>query len=132
MRQVTRVFYYGYTLMLLGVGGSGVLIAPWELPHIFAVDLSAMGAQPAATLLNQYRFLKSMELAFGLFCWLYRRPIWAGGQARGLFLAGVFAGVAARAISIGVDGVPHWAFLVFAALELVCGLLMAIQPWRSA
>lgn len=132
MRQVTRVFYAGYTFMLIGIGGSGVLIARWELPRIFLVDLAAMGAQPAATLLNQYRFLKSMELAFGMVCWLYRRPIWAGGQARGLFLAGLFGGVAARAISIAVDGVPDWPFLVFAALELVCGVLMAIQPWRSA
>jgi hypothetical protein len=132
MRQVARVFYYGYTLMLPGVGGSGVLIARWELPNIFAVDLSAMAAQPAATLLNQYRFLKSMELAFGLFCWLYRGPIWAGGQARVLVLAGVFAGVAARTVSLAMDGVPQWAFPVFAALELVCGLLMAIQPWRPA
>lgn len=132
MRRVAQVFYYGYTLMLLCVGGSGILIAPWELSRVFSVDLAAMGALPAATLLNQYRFLKSMELAFGLFCWLYRRPIWAGGRARLLFLAGVFAGVAARVISIEADGLPHWAFLVFAGLELICGALMLIQPWRPA
>ncbi len=130
MRRAAQVFYYGYTLMLLGVGGSGILIASWELPHIFAVDLSAMAARPAATLLNQYRFLKSMELAFGLFCWVYRRDIWAGGTARRLFLAGVFGGVAARIVSLAMDGVPHPAFLAFAGLELICGLLMLIQPQR--
>lgn len=132
MPLVTRVFYYGYTWMLLCVGGSGILIAAWELPHIFSVDLSAMAPQPAATLLTQYRFLKSMEFAFGLFCWVYRREIWAGGTARRLFLAGVFGGVAARLISLTKDGVPQWAFLVFAALEFVCGVLMLLQPSRPA
>lgn len=132
LRRVTRVFYWGYTLMLIGVGGSGILIARWELPQIFSVDLPAMGQAPAATLLNQYRFLKSIELASGLFCWLYRDRIWAGGEARALFLAGVLAGCTARALSIAMDGVPHWAFLVFLALELACALLMAIQPWRPA
>jgi hypothetical protein len=132
MRKATRVFYAGYTLMLLAIGGSGTLIAPWELSYIFSVDLSAMGAQPAATLLNQYRFLKSTELAFGLFCWLYRRSIWAGGQARLLFLTGIFAGVAGRAISIVIDGVPYWPFLAFAGLEFICGVLMLLQPGRAA
>lgn len=132
MPLVTRVFYYGYTWMLLGVGGSGVLIAGWELPHIFSVNLSTMAPQQAATLLTQYRFLKSMEFAFGLFCWVYRRWIWTGGTARRLFLAGVFGGVAARLISLVMDGVPHWAFLVFAGLELICGVLMMLQPTRPA
>jgi Domain of unknown function (DUF4345) len=130
LRRTARVFYGGYTLMLLGIGGSGILIAPWELPHIFAVDVTALGAQPAATLLNQYRFLKSTELAFGLFCWWYGREVWAGGKARLLFLAGVGGGCAARALSIAVDGVPAWPFLVFLALELACAVLTAVQPWR--
>lgn len=132
MLLATRVFYYGYTWMLLGVGGSGILIASWELPHVFSVDVSAMAPLPAATLLTQYRFLKSMEFAFGLFCWVYRRRIWGGGTARRLFLAGVFGGVAARLVSLMIDGVPHWAFLVFAGLELICGILMLLQPTRSA
>ena len=132
VRRITQVFYYGYTLMLLGVGGSGILIARWELSSIFSIDLAAMGSEPAATLLNQYRFLKSTELGFGLFCWVYRHRIWAGGEARILFLAGVLGGCAARALSIVVDGVPNWPFLVFLGLELMCALLMAIQPWRLA
>jgi hypothetical protein len=132
MTQITRLFYTAYTFMLLGIGGSGILIAPWELSHVFAVDLSAMGPMPAATLLNQYRFLKSTELAFGLFCWFWQRSVWRGGQTRMLFLAGLSAGVAARTLSIIIDGVPHWAFLAFTGLELTCGVLMAILPWRPA
>ncbi len=133
MRVLTRWFYYGYTWMLLGVGGSGILIAPWELTHVFAVDLAGMGPGPAATLLNQYRFLKSTEFAFGLYCWLFRHATLAGGQARSLFLAGLFTGVAARVVSLLVDGMPHWAFLLFALLEFICGALVLAggsRRWR--
>ena len=124
MRVVTNIFYFGYTTMLLAIGASGIFIARWELSRLFAVDLAGMGAGPAATLLNQYRFLKSTELAFGLFCWLFRHAIFAGGNARRLFFIGLFGGVGARLLSLIVDGPPHWIFLLFAALELICGLLM--------
>jgi Domain of unknown function (DUF4345) len=132
LKRIAQIFYYGYTVMLLGIGGSGILIARWELSSVFSVDLAAMGSMPSATLLNQYRFLKSSEFAFGLYCWLYRRRIWAGGEARVLFLIGIFAGCAARALSIALDGAPHWAFQVFLMLELICALLMTFQPWRPA
>ncbi len=128
----TNIFYYGYTAMLLGVGASGIFIAQWELSRLFAVDLAGMGSEPAATLLTQYRFLKSTELVFGLFCWLFRHAIFAGGEARRLFFIGLFGGVGARLFSLITDGRPHWIFLLFAALELICGLLMlALGPQRG-
>ncbi len=113
-----RVFFYGYTWMLPGAGGSGILIAPWELPHVFSVNRSAMAPQSAATLLAQCRFLKSMEFAFSLFRRVYRQRIRAGGMA--------------RLISLAVDGVPHRAFLISAGPEPISGVLTGRQPLRPA
>ena len=127
MSLLTRILFWGYALMLVGVGASGIFIADWELSRIFQVPLSDMGALQRATILNQYRFLKSIEFAFGLFSLLYREEIFRVAKFKRVFLIGVFAGVGARSLAIVLDGVPHWAFLVFVALELATGVLVWIQ-----
>jgi hypothetical protein len=132
MARVTQVFFWGYALMLVGVGASGILIAPWELARVFGVDLSAMGEQERATLLNQYRFLKAVELAFGLFCVCYRREISRRGRALRVFLAGLSAGVIARMGSWLADGTPRAVFLVLMMLELATGVLVWHASRRTA
>lgn len=131
MSRTALVFFYGYTAMLLCVGFSGIFIAHWELQRIFGIKLSLMTHEGAATILNQYRFLKAMEFSFGVFCLSYRTKIFAGGGARKLFLAGVFTGVAARSISIIASGWPQWAFTIFLVLELACGVLVMMQPGEA-
>jgi hypothetical protein len=128
MRRIALVCFWGYTGMLLVIGASGILIAPWELTHIFSIPLDSLSGEQRASILNQYRFLKSAEFAFGIFCVTHRAAIFDGGLSLRIFLCGVFAGVFARLLSLLVDGVPQWAFLTFAALELVTGVLV----WRAA
>ncbi|GAB2889374.1 DUF4345 domain-containing protein [Paralcaligenes sp. KSB-10] len=124
MPTLSRWFFWGYTLMLLGVGVSGVFIASWELRVVFSVPMDHMNDAARATLLNQYRFLKSLELGFGIFCIAYRRRIFLRSLAHKVFLAGVFAGVAARMGGWLADGRPSPVFIAFAVLELATGLLV--------
>jgi hypothetical protein len=131
MALATRVLFWGYVLMLLVVGASGVFIAEWELTRIFAVRLDDMDKLARSTILNQYRFLKSVEFAFGLFSVLCRGEIFRVRKYNRIFLIGLFGGVAARTLAIALDGVPHWAFLVFLALELATGVLVLIQSKRT-
>ncbi len=128
MTLLRRLFFYGYTFMLIGVGASGIFIAHWELTHVFRLPLSSLGAEVQATILTQYRFLKSAEFSFGLFCYYFRKEIFQGTSLRFLFVTMVFLGVGARVLSLFIDGMPHWAFLVFATLEAVTGILMLIAP----
>lgn len=131
MGPLARLFFWGYALMLLGVGASGMLIATWELPTVFAVAMDSMGELQRATLLNQYRFLKALEFAFGLFCVVYRHEIFTAGKDHRVFLGGLSAGVAARLGSCFVDGTPRIAFIVFMVLELVTGLLVWLSVQRK-
>jgi Domain of unknown function (DUF4345) len=124
MARIARIFFWGYALMLIGIGASGVLVARWELVNVFAVPLATLNDTVQATLLNQYRFLKALELAFGIFCVSFRHDVFRSGVAHRVFLAGVFAGVAARLGSWIADGDPRPLFLLFAALELVTGVLV--------
>ena len=123
MARFTVLCFWGYVLMLIGIGASGILIAPWELKHVFMLPLDSFPAKVQATLLNQYRFMKSVELSFGLFCWIWHLNIFQPGLFNRVFLAGVFLGVAARLLSWLIDGQPHGVFLMFAALELLTGVL---------
>jgi hypothetical protein len=114
--------FYGYTGMLLAVGGSGIFIAGWELKRIFRVGLDAMASVDRSTLLNQYRFLKSLELTFGIWSITFRDEILRPSPQNGVFVTGVFLGVLARTLSIVIDGRCRWVFVVFLVLELVTGI----------
>jgi membrane protein implicated in regulation of membrane protease activity len=122
------LFLIGYGLMFLVVGMAGVFIAPWELERVFRLDPAWLTQPEGATFLNQYRFLKAAEAAFGLFCVYHRRDILAGGQNFVIFVAGCFLAILARALSWAVDGPPRTAFVLFLVLEA----LTLILVWRHA
>ena len=118
VKSLATVFQFGYGLMLLGVGAVGIFTARWELASVFGVPADA-------TFFNQYRFLKSLEFALGLFCLGYRQRILRGGSEAWLFLTLVGVGVFARALSWGVDGQPRPVFVGFILLEAATFLLVA-------
>ena len=128
MAFLRKLFFYGYVFMFIGVGASGIFIASWELPHIFHLPLSMLTPEVRATMLTQYRFLKSAELSYGLFAFFFREAIFAGETVRKLFVTAVFLGVFARVLSVFVDGLPGWIWLAFAGLEAITGILMWTAP----
>jgi hypothetical protein len=122
------LFLIGYSLMLIVVGLTGVFTAEWELARVFGLDPIWLALPAGATFLNQYRFLKAAEAAFGLFCLCHRRDILAGGPNWAIFLSGCALGILARAWSWAVDGTPRTAFIVFLILEALTFLLV----WHHA
>jgi hypothetical protein len=124
MRILNAILFYGYAIMLLLIGSSGIFIAEWELKTFFHLRLEAMDGESHATLLNQYRFLKSMELGFGAFALLFRKEIFAEPKFNRFFLAILFAGVGARLLSMIIDGQPQMAYFAFTALELITGAVV--------
>ena len=117
-----------YALFLVAVGAYGVFWLQWELATFYGIDAATLAGRDGATLLNQFRFLKAIELTFGLFCLLYRRDIMAGGLACTLFLAGVGFGFCGRGLSMVLDGRPHGAFVFFMLVE---GVIFAVV-WLNA
>jgi hypothetical protein len=132
MTVLTQLFFWGYVAMLLGVGTSGIFIARWELTRVFHVPLATYPDGVRATLLNQYRFLKALELGFGAYAALFHREIFAVPSFHSLFLFVLFAAVAARALSMLVDGRPSAVFVAFTVLELITGVLVLATPLRPA
>lgn len=116
MREAAKWSVIGYALMLLGVGFTGVVAARWELQAFFGVHLDKVDSG-AGTILNQYRFLKSVEFGAGVFCILFLGPILDGGRAAAVFLVLAVGAVIARCIALAFDGTPTWPFFVFLGLE---------------
>ncbi|MGH2627049.1 MAG: DUF4345 domain-containing protein [Anaerolineales bacterium] len=126
MKALSAIFFYGWVGTLLLLGGAGIFTAEWELARIFDVDLAGM-SRDDSSLLNQYRFLKAVEFGIGLFCLVFRREIYSVRAFNRLFLAVVFLGAGARALSIALDGWPHWSFTGIMVLEFLTGIVVALH-----
>ena len=131
MIRLTRLLTLIYALALTLVGGSGVFIAEWELQHVFALDTAALAPPVAATLLNQYRFLKAIEFAAGVACLIGFERIFAEPPITRLFLLLVGAGAGARVLAIVADGWPKPVFLGFLVVELAVFVLVALHHVRN-
>lgn len=118
LRISANVLFFGYSAMLLGVGLAGIFTADWELARVFRVDITGMPPLDRATFVNQYRFLKALELGLGVFCFVYRRRIFAERSFNRFFLFFVLAGAVARVLSLVLDGPAKWPFIAFLALEV--------------
>lgn len=117
MQLLTALFYYGYVGVLILAGGWGVLGARLDHRLLFGLDVSTLEPKAAASLLSQYRFLRAIELGFGLFALLFKREIYTVPLYNHVFLTAMFLGIVARVISLVLDGRPRSAFYFFLGYE---------------
>lgn len=125
MRVVALVMFYGWSGALLALGAPGIFTGRWELETIFGLDLVTLGQERTATLLNQYRFLKAIEFGFGLFCFIFRDEIFTRRLFNRFFLLVVFVSSGARAVSMVMEGMPHWGLTGITVLEFATGVVIA-------
>src|SRR4051794_18499628 len=118
MTTITQWLFWGYVGMLVGIGASGIFIAPWELGNFFKIPLGGLEKAAHATFLSQYRFLKAMELGFGIFSVIFRQQIFTQPAYHQFFLIVLFAGAGARSLSILIDGRPSNFFIAVTVYEL--------------
>jgi hypothetical protein len=78
------------------------LVAGFDL--LTGLDLDQVPADAEANLLSQYRFLRAIELGFGVFTLMNRHEIFENVGYNALFLSIMAAGVAARLLSLALDG----------------------------
>ncbi len=127
MRVLSLILFTGWAGALLLLGGAGLFTGAWELRSIFHIDLANLDTEGRGNLLNQYRFLKAIEFGFGAFCFMFRDRIFRVPAYNRLFLSIVFLGATARALSIALEGRPHWAFVGITVLEFLTGVVILIH-----
>jgi hypothetical protein len=132
LRRASLVLFWGYVAALVLAGAWGVLAAPLDLSWFLGVDLDDVSNEAETNLLAQDRFLRAVEGGFGIASIVYRHEIFTRLAFNRIFLAIMGAGVAARLLSLAVDGVPSAAMLAFLVWELVGVIVIFVYTRRTA
>jgi hypothetical protein len=130
LRRASLVFFFVYVATLIAAGAWGVVGARLDMSVLLRLDLADLPARAEANLLSQYRFLRAIELGFGLFALVYRSQIYRLTSYNRLFLSVMACGVAARLLSVVVDGTPSFGMYLFLGWELV-GVVLIFLATRS-
>lgn len=118
MRTLNYFFFYTYIGLVVLAGFWGAFLGA-DLDHqlLLNLDTSTLADETRANVLTQYRFLRAMELGFGLFAIVFRNEIFTIKKFNTLFLVIMLAGVLARIVSLLADGSPNWIFYFFMIYE---------------
>ena len=130
LRRASLVFFFVYVASLIGAGAWGMVGARVDMWVLLQLHINNLPDRTAANLLSQYRFLRAIELGFGVFALTHWRRIYSVRSYNLLFLSVMAAGVAARLLSLGLDGGPSWWMYLFLGWELV-GVALIFLATRS-
>ncbi|HLW21216.1 MAG TPA: DUF4345 family protein [Cyclobacteriaceae bacterium] len=118
MAFLNYFFFYTYIGLVLLAGFWGAFLAPHlDFGYLFALDLHSLEEQAKVNLLSQYRFLRALELGYGLFAIVFLKEIFSVKRFNLLFLSIMGLGILARIASWFVDGTPSGLFIFFLSYE---------------
>ena len=76
MKFLSYFFFYTYIGLVLLAGFLGAFLFPsMDFPYLMEMDLSNLPEHSKVNLLSQYRFLRALELGFGLFSIVFIKEI---------------------------------------------------------
>jgi len=130
LRRASLVFFFVYVASLIVAGAWGMVGARVDMWVLLRFHINDVPDRTAADLLSQYRFLRAIEAGFGVFALTHWRRIYSVRSYNRLFLSVMAAGVAARLLSLGLDGGPSWWMYLFLGWELV-GVALIFLATRS-
>jgi Domain of unknown function (DUF4345) len=130
LRRASLFFFFVYVALLIVAGAWGIVGARVDMWVLLRLRINDLPDRTAANLLSQYRFLRAMELGFGVFAFTHWRRIYTLRSYNRLFLSVMTAGVAARLLSLALDGRTSWWMYLFLGWELV-GVVLIFLATRS-
>jgi hypothetical protein len=130
LRRASLVFFYAYVVTLVAAGAWGIVGARVDMPLLLRLHVGDLSHRASANLLSQYRFLRAIELGFGVFALVFRREIYRVRSYNRLFLSIMACGVGARLLSLVADGAPSFWMYVFLGTEVV-GVVLIYAATRS-
>jgi len=120
MRLANYFFFYSYVGLLIVAGFWGAFINPeFDFHLLISLDIDILTDFQRINLLSQYRFLRAIELGFGLFSILFVKSIFSEKKFNRLFIFIMSAGILSRLTSIVLDGFPSGLMFFFLGFELV-------------
>ncbi len=120
MKKISHLLYYLYIGVFVIAGAWGAFGgANFDQKMLFQLDTSTMEHISKASLLSQYRFLRALELFFGIWAFVFTPEIFSVKKFNWLFLLLMGGGVVARIISLFADGKPLPIFYFFLIYEII-------------
>ena len=134
LRRAALVLFFGYAVTLVLAGAWGAVATRLDFPLVIGLELSEVPPDAEADLLNHYRFLRAVELCFGIFSLVWWRRIFGERTPNLIFLATMAAGVSARLLGLALDGTPGLLVFSVIAWEIagVIVIFLATRPARAA
>jgi len=127
MRKASIFFFYTYIGLVVLAGFWGAFIYPtWDFEMMFNLNLNQLQDFERINLLSQYRFLRALELGFGLFALLFVKGIFADFKFNRLFLTIMGLGILARIFSWAFDGTPSYLTMFFMFYEAIGWIVIFI------
>jgi len=124
MKLISYFFFYTYVGIVILAGFWGAFMnANLDFQLLFGVDTNTLPDYTRINMLGQYRFLRAVELGYGVFSIIFARNIFNEKKFNALFLFIMASGVLARTVSIFAEGIPSRLMLFFLVYELV-GVVM--------
>ena len=132
MKFLNYFFFYTYIGLVLVAGFWGAFINPYfDFKLLFDLDPHTLNEYSRVNLLVQYRFLRALELGFGLFAILFVKNIFTEKTFNTLFLVVMASGVLARSFSWIVDGTPSVLSRLFLFYELLGLVIIFLYSKRN-
>ena len=127
MKNLSYFFFYTYIGLVVLAGFWGAFIYPsMDFEILFKLNLSQLTEFERINLLSQYRFLRALELGFGLFSLVFVRDIFNDLKLNRLFLTIMGLGILARIFSWAFDGVPSYLTMFFMFYEAIGWIVIFI------
>ncbi len=129
MKRAALIGFWCYIALVCVAGFWGAFINPWfDHRWLYHIDVRALPDFERINMLSQYRFLRALELSFGVISVSFVKEIFSEARFNRLYLMGMGAGTLGRIISLIFDGNPSgwmWVFLVFEAVAWILIFLFA-------
>lgn len=127
MKAATYFFFYTYIGLVLLAGFWGAFINPqFDFQQLFDLNLNDLSNYSKINLLSQYRFLRAIEMGFGIFCFYFTIQIFTKKVFNTLFLIIMGSGILARIVSLIADGQPSTLSLFFMIYEFIALVFIVI------
>lgn len=132
MRQASYFFFYTYIGLVIIAGFWGAFVNPvWDFATLFQFQINELDDFVRINILSQYRFLRAIELGFGIFSLVFMKEIFSGRKFNSIFLIIMGLGIAARVASWIVDGNPSLLTKFFLFYEALGWVLIFIYSKNS-
>ena len=129
LRPASLFFYYAYVVTVVVAGAWGMVGARVDFPVLMSQPLAPLDKHGAINVLSQYRFLRGLELGFGIFAVRFRGRVYAERTFNAVFLTTMGLGILGRVFGLVIDGLPSALMLSFLIFEVV-GIVLIFADTR--